>query len=98
MKLNKFVHLYSKPLGNHTLNIMKKKTWKFTLKTWKNHGNTWNFVSPKSGNPVIILKCSFQIMEHVNAHGVIGDESALVAAAREGHRPHIEVCWQLELM
>ena len=25
MKLNKFAYLYSKPLGNHTLKIMKKK-------------------------------------------------------------------------
>ena len=24
MKLNKFAYLYSKPLGNHTLKIMKK--------------------------------------------------------------------------
>ena len=24
MKLNKFAYLYSKPLGNHTLEIMKK--------------------------------------------------------------------------
>ena len=24
MKLNKFVYLYSKPVGNHTLKIMKK--------------------------------------------------------------------------
>ena len=29
-------------------------------------------------------------MEHVNAHGVIEDESALVAAAQEGYRPRIE--------
>ena len=40
MKLNKFAYLYSKPLGNHTLKIMKKIP-----------GNimeiSWNFVSPK---------------------------------------------------
>ena len=29
-------------------------------------------------------------MEHVNTRGVIGDESALVKAAQEGHRPRIE--------
>ena len=42
MKLNKFA--YSKPLGNHTLKIMKKKTWKFTKKIME---ISWNFVSPK---------------------------------------------------
>ena len=35
MKLNKFAYLYSKPLGNHTLKIMKKNTWKFTKKLEK---------------------------------------------------------------
>ena len=41
MKLNKFAYIYSKPLENHTLKIMKN-TWKFTLKnlekSWKYHG------------------------------------------------------------
>ena len=39
MKLNKFAYLYSKPLGNHTLKIMKN-TWKFIL---KNPGNIMEF-------------------------------------------------------
>ena len=34
MKLNKFAYLYSKPLGNYALKIMKK-TWKFTEKPGK---------------------------------------------------------------
>ena len=42
MKLNMFAYLYSKPLGNHSLNIMKKY-YEFTLKTWKNHGNIMEF-------------------------------------------------------
>ena len=51
MKLNKFTYLYSKPLGNHTLKIMKNNTWKFTTKprkSWKYHGilSVW-----KGGNP-----------------------------------------------
>ena len=51
MKLNKFA--YSKPLGNHTLKIMKKSTWKFTL---KNHGNIMEFCqSEKVGTLTIIL-------------------------------------------
>ena len=43
MKLNKFAYLYSKPLGNHTLKIMGKKTWKFTKKPGKIHGNIMEF-------------------------------------------------------
>ena len=51
MKLNKFTYLYSKPLGNHTLKIMKNNTWKLTTKprkSWKYHGilSVW-----KGGNP-----------------------------------------------
>ena len=42
MKLNKFAYLYSKPLGNHTLKIMKKYL-EIYLKTWKNHGNIMEF-------------------------------------------------------
>ena len=42
MKLNKFAYLYSKPLGNHTLKIMKKIPGNL-LKTWKNHGNIMEF-------------------------------------------------------
>ena len=38
MKLNKFAYLYSKPLGNHTLKIMKKIPGNLLKKTWKNHG------------------------------------------------------------
>ena len=41
-KLNKFAYLYSKPLGNHTLKIMKKYL-EIYLKTWKNHGNIMEF-------------------------------------------------------
>ena len=48
MKLNKFANLYSKPLGDHTLKIMKNNIWKFTLKTWKYHGI---LSVRKSGNP-----------------------------------------------
>ena len=51
MKLNKFAYIYSKPLGNHTLKIMKN-TWKFTKnnleKSWKYHGI---LSVRKSGNP-----------------------------------------------
>ena len=51
MKLNKFVYLYSKPVGNHTLKTMKKNTWKFT----KNHGNIIEFCqSEKVGTPLLI--------------------------------------------
>ena len=51
MKLNKFEYLYSKPLGNHTLKIMKKipgNLLKTLEKSWKYHGI---LSVRKSGNP-----------------------------------------------
>ena len=52
MKLNKFAYLYSKPLGNHTVKIMKKNTWKFALKKpGKIMEISWNFVSLKKWEP-----------------------------------------------
>ena len=47
MKLSKFAYLYSKPLGNHTLKIMKKYL-KNLEKSWKYHGI---LSVRKSGNP-----------------------------------------------
>ena len=51
MKLNKFAYLYSKPLGNHTLKIMKKNLeiyFKKPRKSWKYR----RILSVrKSGNP-----------------------------------------------
>ena len=51
MKLNKFAYLYSKPLGNHTLKIIKKvpgNLLKNLEKSWKYHGI---LSVRKSGNP-----------------------------------------------
>ena len=51
MKLNKFAYLYSKPVGNHTLKIMKKYLeiyFKKLEKSWKYHGI---LSVRKSGNP-----------------------------------------------
>ena len=51
MKLKKFAYLYSKPLGNHTLKIMKKipeNLLKNLEKSWKYHGI---LSVQKSGNP-----------------------------------------------
>ena len=51
MKLNKFAYLYSKPLGNNTLKIMKKipgNLLKNLEKSWKYHGI---LSVRKSGNP-----------------------------------------------
>ena len=42
MKLNKFAYLYSKPLGNHTLKIMKKHL-EIYFKNLENHGNIMEF-------------------------------------------------------
>ena len=44
MKLNNFAYLFSKPLKNHTLKIMKKIPG-------KNLEISWNFVSPKKWEP-----------------------------------------------
>ena len=55
MKLNKFLYLYSKPLGNHTLKITKKlpgNLLKNLEKSWKYHGI---LSVQKSGNPVIVM-------------------------------------------
>ena len=51
MKLNKFAYLYSKPLGNHTLKIMKKIPGNLLNKTGKIMEMSWNFVSPKKWEP-----------------------------------------------
>ena len=51
MKLDQFAYLYSKPLGNHTLKIMKKipgNLLKNLEKSWKYHGI---LSVQKSGNP-----------------------------------------------
>ena len=61
MKLNKFTYLYSKPLGNHTLKIMKKipgNSLKTLKKSWKYHGIS---SIRKSGNPVSLLVIIFNI-------------------------------------
>ena len=56
MKLNKFAYLYSEPLGNHTLKIMKKIPGNSLKKTWKNHGNIMEFCqSEKVGTLLIIV-------------------------------------------
>ena len=47
MKLNKFAYLYSKPLGNHTLKIMKNIPGNLL----KNLEKSWNFVSHKKWEP-----------------------------------------------
>ena len=55
MKLSKFAYLYSKPLGNHTLKIMKKYLeiyLKNLEKSWKYHGI---LSVRKSGNPEMRL-------------------------------------------
>ena len=51
MKLNKFSYLYSKPLGNYTLKIMKKIPGNLLKKTWKYHGI---LSVRKSGNPEMV--------------------------------------------
>ena len=53
MKPNKLAYLYSKPLGNNTLKIMKKNTWKFTKNPGKIREMSWNFVSLKKWEPCL---------------------------------------------
>ena len=50
MKLNKFAYLYSKPLGNHTLKMMKKLPGNLL----KNLEISWNFVSPQKVGTLLI--------------------------------------------
>ena len=57
MKLNKFAYLYLKPLGNHTLKIMKKYLEIYFKKTGKIMEISWNFVSLKKWEPWINVKC-----------------------------------------
>ena len=51
MKLDQFAYLYSKPLGNHTLKIMKKIPGNLLKKPGKIMEISWNFVSPKKWEP-----------------------------------------------
>ena len=55
MKLNNFAYLYSNPLGNHTLKIMKKYLEIYWKKPGKIMEISWNFVSPKMWEPWDIL-------------------------------------------
>ena len=59
MKLNKFAYLYSKPLGNHTLKIMKKYLEIYFKKPGKIMEISWNFVSPKKWEPLVHLHLRF---------------------------------------
>ena len=67
MKFNKFAYIYSKPLGNHTLNIMKKipgNLLKNLEKSWKYHGI---LSVRKSGNPAADGYCSGRYASYWNA-------------------------------
>ena len=56
MKLNKFAYLYSKPLENHTLKIMKKIPGNLLKKPGKIMEISWNFVSLKKLEPCLVNK------------------------------------------
>ena len=68
--LNKFAYLYSKPLGNHTLKIIKK----IPENLLKNLEKWWNFVSLKKWEPCMInwtcsaKQSSNQSKEQENGH------------------------------
>ena len=78
MKLDKFSYLYSKPLGNHTLKIMKKipgNLLKNLEKSWKYHGI---LSVQKSGNPEFIItftwtECFILLSLHVNSQILMKD-------------------------
>ena len=84
MKLNKFSYLdlYSKPLENHTLKIMKKKPWKFTKKPGKIMEISWNFVS---GNPDVCLSTGEGVSALLHA-GIHTDTP-------HGRPPLHSACW-----
>ena len=54
--------LHSKPLGNHTLKNNEKNTWKFTLKTWKNHGNIMEFCQSEKVGTLVLPIEAFNII------------------------------------
>ena len=56
IKLNKFAYLYSKPLGNHTLKIMKKIPEHLLKNLEKIMEISWNFISPKKWEPCLLLQ------------------------------------------
>ena len=60
MKLNKFSYLYSKPLGNHTLKIMKKIPGNLLKKTWKNHENIMEFCQSEKVGTLQNLNNAFE--------------------------------------
>ena len=62
-KLNKFAYLYSKPLVNHTLKIMKKIPGNLLKYLEK-----WNFVSPKKVGTLVHSVLKFQ-----NTNGLVCD-------------------------
>ena len=62
MKLNKFAHLYSKPLGSHTLKIMEKYL-EIYFKTWKNDENIVEFCqSKKVGTLTFVLPYTLLVL------------------------------------
>ena len=54
MKLNKFAYLYSKPLGNHTLKIMKKYLEIYFKKPGKIMEISWNFFQSRKVGTVLL--------------------------------------------
>ena len=73
MKLNKFAYLYSKPLGNHTLKIMKKYLEIYFKKPGKIMEISWNFVSPKKWEP-----CMLQMVTIAEILNVLRDDKMMV--------------------
>ena len=69
MKLNNFAYLYSNPLGNHSLKIMKKIPGNLLKKTWKNHGNIMEFCQSEKvgtlGKRLVVLVAQSRVDFHV---------------------------------
>ena len=65
MKLNKFAYLCSKPLGNHTLKIMKKIPGNLLKIPGKIMEISWNLVSPKKWEPCTLCRLEFRSFHSV---------------------------------
>ena len=87
MKLNKFAYLYSKPLGNHTLEIMEEISGNLL----KNLEKSWKYYVilsvRKSGNP----DCSNENPSSANKLWVFNLETNIQYCGRDAtnrNRPH----------
>ena len=82
MKLSKFAYFIFKTTWKSYFKNNEKNTWKFTKKTWKNHGNIMEFCqSEKVGTLCMKMKkigprgCKSKILLYSSATGCSGEHT-----------------------